>query len=174
MQELVNYFSIKNKFKESELLFTNLLIFCAKYKVPWILKWFYHINWDSRALSRQFSVKWWDKFKIDKTVDYVHSYFPLVIVPPQSSQKPSSSGSSLVSFSAEGKSKAELQEIARQLIIQASQMEDNDDTASPRSQSSTSQPHQSSSQKTSQKDSTPKLQWADDEDSQDPYDLNSD
>ncbi|KAI5322810.1 hypothetical protein L3X38_031882 [Prunus dulcis] len=107
-------------------------------------------------------------------VDYVHSDFPLVIVPPQSSQKPSSSRSSLVSFSAEGKSKVELQETAQQLISQASQMEDNDDTPSPRSQSSTSQPHQPSSQKTSQKDSTPKLQWADDEDSQDPYDLNSD
>ncbi|KAI5317139.1 hypothetical protein L3X38_036846 [Prunus dulcis] len=105
--------------------------------------------------------------------DYVHLDFPPVTVPPQSAHKPSSSGSSLASFSAKGKSKAELQEIARQLIIQASQMDDDDET-SPISQSSSSQPHQPSSQKTSQKDSTPKLRWADYEDNQDPYDLNSD
>ena len=56
MQELVNYFTNKNKFKESELFFPNLLHFVAKYKVPWILKWSYQVNWETRVLSRQFSI----------------------------------------------------------------------------------------------------------------------
>lgn len=56
MQELVHYY--KHKFNESELFFPHLLHFVAKYKVPWILKWSYQVNWELRVLSRQFSIKW--------------------------------------------------------------------------------------------------------------------
>ncbi|CAL8991158.1 unnamed protein product [Prunus brigantina] len=100
---------------------------------------------------------------VDRIATYVYNDLPQVA----SSKKPSSS-TSHSSLPIEGKTKAKLQEIARQLIIQASQMDDDD---SPRSQSSTSQPNPSSSQKSpSQK---PK-RWADYEDGQDPYDLDSD
>ncbi|BBH09222.1 Plant protein of unknown function D, partial [Prunus dulcis] len=105
--------------------------------------------------------------------NYVHNDFPPVIIPAKPAQKlakPPVIIHAKPSLSTEGKSKVELQEIARQLILQASQMEDEEDSASPRSQSSTSQPHQLPGQK----DSTQKMQWADYQDSQDPYDLNSD
>ena len=36
------------------------LHFVKKYKVPWILKWMYVKEWD--VLTRQWYVKWWDKF----------------------------------------------------------------------------------------------------------------
>lgn len=48
--------------------------------------------------------------------------------------------------------------------------DDDDDETSPRSQSSTSQPHLPSSQKSPSQ----KPRWADYQDSQDPYDLSSD
>jgi hypothetical protein len=35
--------------------------FFAHFKVLWILKWQYVFN--QNCISRQFSVKWWDKFK---------------------------------------------------------------------------------------------------------------
>ncbi|BBG96768.1 hypothetical protein Prudu_005676 [Prunus dulcis] len=76
----------------------------------------------------------------------VASHFPPVKIPQKSSQKPSTSGMSYSSLPIEGRSKVELQEIARQIIFQASQMDDEND-ASPKSQTSTSQPQQSSSKK---------------------------
>ncbi|KAI5324510.1 hypothetical protein L3X38_033583 [Prunus dulcis] len=139
MQDLVNYFTNKNKFKESELFFPNLLHFVAKYKVPWILKWSYQVKWETRVLSRQFSIKWWDKFKLERIADYVYADFPPVRNPqPEKKSSPATLHSSLP---IEGKFKSELQEIARQLMLQASQMnEDEDSDAAPKSQSSTSQP----------------------------------
>lgn len=59
-------------------------------------------------------------------------------------------------------------------MLQAAQMEDEDD-ASPRSQSSqASSSGQKQSLPSSQKESTQKFRWADYPDSQDPYDLNED
>ncbi|CAL2257031.1 unnamed protein product [Prunus armeniaca] len=119
----------------------------------------------AQVFSRQFSVKWWDKFKVDRIAEYVYRDFPQIADPPK--PKPSSSnGTSQSSLQVEG-SKSELQEIARQLIIQASQMEDDDDDASPNSQSSTSQPQLPPNQMSPSQ----KMLWVD---SQDPYDLNSD
>ncbi|CAL8993771.1 unnamed protein product [Prunus brigantina] len=121
-------------------------------------------------MSRQFSVKWWDKFQVDRIAEYVYRDFPKATNP--SKPKPVSPVGSSHSLPIEGKSKAELQEIARQLIIQASQMnddEDNDNANSPMFQSSSScLPNQSPSQP---------RRWSDYHDAQDPYtayDLNSD
>ncbi|KAI5327369.1 hypothetical protein L3X38_026765 [Prunus dulcis] len=77
----------------------------------------------------------------------------------------SSPVSSHSSLPIEGKSKSEHQEIARQLMMQASQMHDDTD-ASPKSESYTSQPKPSHPQAPA-----PKLRWSDYPDEQDPYDL---
>ncbi|CAL8993066.1 unnamed protein product, partial [Prunus brigantina] len=84
-------------------------IFIAKYKVPWILKWSYKVNWESRILSRQFSIKqfsikWWDKFKAERIMEQVNTEFPQVNAP----QRPSTSGTSHSSLPIEGRSKSEL------------------------------------------------------------------
>ncbi|CAL8153319.1 unnamed protein product [Prunus armeniaca] len=91
---------------------------------------------------------------------YVYNDLPQEPIP----RPVSPTGSTRSSLSVEGKSKSELQEIACQLIIQASQMDDDEDNDSP--SSSSCQPMQTPAKKKS---------WY--EDSQDPYDaydLNSD
>ncbi|CAL2237198.1 unnamed protein product [Prunus armeniaca] len=103
----------------------------TQYKVPWILKWSYKVTKDTRVFARQFSVKWWDKFEVDRIAKYVYNDLPHDPIPHPASP----TGSTLSSLSVEGKSKSELQEIARQLIIQASQMDDDEDNDSPSSSS---------------------------------------
>ncbi|CAL8991998.1 unnamed protein product [Prunus brigantina] len=97
---------------------------------------------------------------------YVYNDLPHDSAPPPTSP----TGSTRSSLSVEGKSKSELLEIARQLIIQASQMDDDEDNENENENdspsSSSCQPMQSPARKKS---------WY--EDSQDPYDaydLNSD
>ncbi|CAL9002621.1 unnamed protein product, partial [Prunus brigantina] len=78
-----------------------------------------------------------DSFKIVETDASKIGY--RVAQPPKT--KPTSPCGSSSFLSTEGKSKSELQEISRQLIIQASQMDDDDDDdATPKSESSLSQP----------------------------------
>ncbi|CAL2248432.1 unnamed protein product [Prunus armeniaca] len=126
----------------------------VQYKVPWILKWSYKVARDTtRVLARQFLVKWWNKFEVDRIAKYVYNDLPQEPIP----HPVSPTGSTRSSLSVEGKSKSELQEIARQLIIQTSQMDDDEDNDSP--SSSSCQPMQSPAKKKS---------WY--EDSQDPYD----
>ncbi|KAL6286463.1 hypothetical protein ACE6H2_010853 [Prunus campanulata] len=144
-----------------------LLHFYAKYRVPWILKLSYQINWDTRILSRHYVVKWWDKVIIGKIINDVNANYPPIQMPtnPVKEASPRSSNASL-----KGKSKKELTELAQQLLAQVSQMNDEDHgDASPKSESSSSQmPSQQFSQK-------PKPRRSDYvPDSQDPYDLNED
>ncbi|KAI5317882.1 hypothetical protein L3X38_037589 [Prunus dulcis] len=106
---------------------------------------------DVRIFARQFSVKWWDKFEVQRIAKYVYNDLP---AEPQST---SPVGSVRSSLSVEGKSKAELQEIARQLMMQASQMDDDEDNDSPSSSSCQPIP-----------DPVKPKSWYDD--SQDPYD----
>ncbi|CAL9029753.1 unnamed protein product [Prunus brigantina] len=87
-------------------------------------------NWETRTFGRQSSVKWWDRFDISRISENVYKDFPLVVTPQLPKQKPSSSHSSQTSLVVEGKSKAELQDIARQLMLQASQMNDDEDIES--------------------------------------------
>ncbi|KAL6284409.1 hypothetical protein ACE6H2_015338 [Prunus campanulata] len=144
-----------------------LLHFFAKYKIPWILKWSYQANWDSKHLTRHCVVKWWDKVILNNIINEVHANYPPIQMPVVQAKEasPSSSNASL-----KGKSKKELTELAKQLLAQVSQMKDEDDEdASPKSESSSSQvPSQQFSQK-------PKPRWSDYvPNSQDPYDLSED
>ncbi|CAL2237412.1 unnamed protein product [Prunus armeniaca] len=132
----------------------------VQYKVPWILKWSYKVTEDTRVFARQFSVKWWDKFEVDRIAKYVYNDLHHDPIPHLASP----TGSTRSSLSVEGKSKSELQEIARQLIIQASQMDDDEDNDSP--SSSSCQPMQSPAK--------PKSWYEDSQDLYDAYDLNSD
>ncbi|CAL9000242.1 unnamed protein product, partial [Prunus brigantina] len=146
LKESVKYFSSKYKFMQESQFFPKLFIFIAKNKVPWILKWSYKVNWESCILSRQFCIKWWDKFKIERIIEQVNTEFPLVKAPLM----PSTFGTSYSSLPIEGRSKSKLKELARQLMVQASQMnddDDDDDDASPKSQSSSSQTQNPSNQK---------------------------
>ncbi|CAL2237387.1 unnamed protein product [Prunus armeniaca] len=139
------------------------ILYHSIYKVPWILKWPYKVTKDTRIFARQFSVKWWDKFEVDRIAKYVYNDLLHDFAPPPTSP----TGSTKSSLSVEGKSKSDLQEIARQLIIQASQMDDDDeydnDNDSP--SSSSCQPMQSPAK--------PKSWYEDSQDSYDAYDLNS-
>ncbi|CAL2240221.1 unnamed protein product [Prunus armeniaca] len=139
VHELIRHFTKKAKFSKVDLFFPKQLLFVAKYKVPWILKWSYKVTKDTRIFARRFSVKWWDKFEVDRIAKYVYNHLPHDSIPNPASP----TGSTRSSLSVEGKSKSELQEIARQLIIQASQMDDDEDTENDSPSSSSCQPMQS-------------------------------
>ncbi|CAL9013023.1 unnamed protein product [Prunus brigantina] len=79
------------------------------------------------------------RFEIDRIAKYVYNDLPHDSAPHPTS--PTSSTRS--SLSVEGKSKSELQEIARQLIIQASQMDGDEDNDNDSPSSSSCQPMQS-------------------------------
>ncbi|KAI5328070.1 hypothetical protein L3X38_027466 [Prunus dulcis] len=97
--------------------------------------------------------------------DYVYADFPPVRNPH--TEKKSSPATSHSSLPIEGRSKSELQDLACQLMLQASQMiDDADSDASSASQTSTSQP-----KPTSQQAPAPKMRWSDYPDEQDPYDF---
>ena len=54
--------------------FPLLLIFIAKYKIPWIFKWHYGI--DDNIIIRQHTVKWWVKFNVPRILEIVQEEFP--------------------------------------------------------------------------------------------------
>ncbi|CAL9010945.1 unnamed protein product, partial [Prunus brigantina] len=125
--------------------------------------------------SRQFFVKWWDRFEVHRIAEYVHRDFPTVHKPePPPKHEPSSPHSSQTALSFEGKSKAELQEQAQQILLRASQMNDNEDIESQ--SSSSCQPDEQTPERP--------MRWSDYPHGQDPneayneayaaYDLNSD
>ncbi|KAI5337411.1 hypothetical protein L3X38_016682 [Prunus dulcis] len=100
------------------------------------------------------------KFEVDRIARYVYNDLPV-----ETTQRPTSpAGSTRSSLSVEGKSKAELQEIARQLILQASQMDDDEDNDSPSSSSCQPIPNPVK----------PKSWYDDSQDPYDAYDLGSD
>ncbi|CAL9011728.1 unnamed protein product [Prunus brigantina] len=162
--ELILHFTQKAKFSRVDLFFPKQLLFVARYKVPWILKWSYRVTKDTRILACQFSVKWWDKFEVDRIAKYVYNDLP---VDPRPSSPADSIRSSL---SMEGKSKSELQEIARQLIIQASQMDDDESD----DEDIDNDPPSSSSCQPMQSPAKPKSWYEDSQDPYDAYDLGSD
>ncbi|BBG97758.1 hypothetical protein Prudu_006979, partial [Prunus dulcis] len=157
VHELIRRYTKTAKFSKFDLFFPKQLLFIATYKVPWILKWSYRITKDARIFARQFSVKWWDKFEVQRIARYV--YNDLSAKP----QATSPTGSVRSSLSVEGKSKSD--EIARQLIIQASWMDDDeDDNVSPASSSCQPLPDPVK----------PKSWYEDSQDPYDAYDLHSD
>ncbi|CAL9010717.1 unnamed protein product [Prunus brigantina] len=76
VHELIRHFTKKAKFSNVDLFFPKQLLFVARYKVPWILKWSYKVTKDTRIFARQFSVKWWDKFEVDRIAKYVYNDLP--------------------------------------------------------------------------------------------------
>ncbi|CAL9001078.1 unnamed protein product, partial [Prunus brigantina] len=80
---LIRHFTKKAKFSNIDLFFPKQLLFIARYKVPWILKWSYRITKDTRVFARQFSVKWWDKFEVDRIAKYVYNDPPEDPIPRQ-------------------------------------------------------------------------------------------
>ncbi|CAL9004327.1 unnamed protein product [Prunus brigantina] len=89
-------------------LYIHRLLFIARYKVPWILKWSFKVTKDTRILARQFSVKWWDKFEVDRIAKYVYNDLPEDPIPRPRPRPTSPADSTRSSLSMEGKSKSEL------------------------------------------------------------------
>ncbi|KAI5330042.1 hypothetical protein L3X38_029439 [Prunus dulcis] len=83
VHELIRHYTKMAKFSKVDLFFPKQLLFIAMYKVPWILKWSYRITKDARIFARQFSVKWWDKFEVQRIAKYVYNDLP--IEPPATS-----------------------------------------------------------------------------------------
>uniref|UniRef100_A0A2N9IUH3 Uncharacterized protein n=1 Tax=Fagus sylvatica TaxID=28930 RepID=A0A2N9IUH3_FAGSY len=83
--------------------FPPVLLFCFKYKVPWIVKWSYQIK--SNILIRNFTVKCWDNFDRDRIIKFVYDEFPEI---KQVEDQSSSSIPDLL----KGKSPEELVEIS--------------------------------------------------------------
>lgn len=159
LMDQVTYFSSLNKVDSHTSQFPSLLLFMAKYKVPWIFKWRYDIS--DNTVTRQFLVKWWDKFNQQRIIDQVKIEFPVNVPTPvqQISQSKAATtltqsstplvstirlGSPNASSSGPSKAKAkaksrssELLKLAQQLIAQASQ--DEDDESSEESATATSQ-----------------------------------
>ncbi len=95
----------------------KLIKFCAKYHVPWIVKWHYQI--EDNILIRSFAVKWFDEFDRDRIINFVYEEFPIV-KQKRIEDKPSFSTPSLKEF-LKGKSLEELVEIAQMAAIQCRQ-----------------------------------------------------
>ena len=71
------YFTSVYKTDSHGAKFPMTLHFVKKYKVPWILKWLYVKEGD--VLTRQWFVKWWDKFShTQDVIDNVTQEFPVV------------------------------------------------------------------------------------------------
>ncbi|HEX7904648.1 MAG TPA: hypothetical protein VF487_12265, partial [Chitinophagaceae bacterium] len=98
-----------------------LLQFVSKYKIPWILRWEYSIQNSTSEIShnasptspsaypfplvtRQWFVKWWDKFDVNRIVGQVQLEFPTSLkVLPVSTAEPSSQKSKESSVSKKSK-----------------------------------------------------------------------
>ena len=104
-----------------QLIFTTnfppILLFCANYHVPWIVKWHYQI--EDNVLIKSFAIKWFDKFDRDRIINFVYNEFPIV-KQKRIEDKPSSSTPSFKEFF-KGKSPEELVEIAQMAAIQCQQ-----------------------------------------------------
>ena len=112
LKEALLHFTKMYKTTEYNSRFPAILQFCAKYKVPWIVKWSYQIK--DHVLIRNFSVKWWDSYDKDRIINFVFKEFP-VKVPKQLEDKSSSSS---IPNLLKGKSPEELAEICRLVAIQ--------------------------------------------------------
>ncbi|CAL9004308.1 unnamed protein product [Prunus brigantina] len=177
VNELITYFAQKSKFSERDLFFPRHLLFITKYRIPWIMRWNYAVNWETPFFSRQFFVKWWDRFEVDRITEYVYRGLPQVPKPaPPPKHETSFPHSSETTLTVDGKSKAELQELAQQILLRASQMQDDNNEDTESQSSSSCQPGQQTPERP--------MRWSDYPHGQDPsedyaeaykaYDLNSD
>ncbi|CAL9029902.1 unnamed protein product [Prunus brigantina] len=143
VNELIVYWTQKTKFAERDLWFSRDLLFITKYRIPWIMRWNYAANWETRFFSRQFFVKWWDRFEVHRITEYVYRDLPPTPKPaPPQKHETSSAHSSETTLTVDGKSKTELQELAQQILLRASQMQDDKDADTESQSSSSCQPGQ--------------------------------
>ena len=68
LQNAVTKFTTIMTLSDYEKRFSPTLQFMAKYKIPWILKWQYKIEPEEYMVTRQFLVKWWDKFDPERVL----------------------------------------------------------------------------------------------------------
>ena len=96
--------------------------------------WSYAIS--NNLLDQEFSVKWWDSLKIDPIINQLNKDFP----PPvhRANTQKTRSQSSLESVSVARKSSRELKDLADQLCLQASQLEEEEKASPASSEASTS------------------------------------
>ena len=86
LKQALLHFVKRYKCTEYNSRFPTILQFCAKYKIPWIVKWSYQIK--DNILIRNFAVKWWDNYDRDIIIHFVYKEFPEI---KQVEDKPSSS-----------------------------------------------------------------------------------
>ncbi|GFY95643.1 hypothetical protein Acr_10g0010280 [Actinidia rufa] len=80
LTDQVTIFSTQYKVTEHYSHFPCILLFMAKYKVPWIFKWQYHIY--NNIVIRQHFVKWWDAFKHPRIIEQVKLEFSALVPRP--------------------------------------------------------------------------------------------
>jgi hypothetical protein len=120
----IQYFSTIKRLSQQEAQLPITIHFFAQYKVSWILKWQYIFN--QNCISRQFSVKWGDKFKFSPIQARLKTEFSekSLTVPTVDDQVPAQpfpkASKSVSSSSSKGKkpSKEEIKAFARALAEQ--------------------------------------------------------
>jgi hypothetical protein len=155
VKESLTHFAANYKVTEHNSKIPMILLFFAKYKIPWIVKWHYVI--EDNILSWHFSVKWWNKFSEERITCFVDKEFPKKL--KNKNEIPSSSKSSIDTI-LNGKSIKDLAEIverAAQLCAKAASQENSPFSSEG---SSSSKPKKTSPEKP--------FNWY--EDSRDPYD----
>ncbi len=93
------------------------MLFCAKFHVPWIVKWHYQI--EDNVLIRSYVVKWFDKFNKDRIIGFVYKEF--AIEPVKEIEDKQSFPTSSIKDLLKGKSPEELAEISQMAAIQCRQ-----------------------------------------------------
>ena len=122
VKESLTHYAAAYKVTKYNSKFPMILLFFAKCKIPWIIKWNYVI--EDNILSRHYLIKWWNKFDEDKIVGFVNKEFPKKL--KNKDEKPYSSKSSIDTI-LDGKSikdLAEIDEIAAQLCAKSASQED--------------------------------------------------
>ena len=133
-QDALRYFNSRLQVNHHNSSFPAILHMTIRYKIHWISIWSYTIS--NNLLNREFSVKWWDSLKIDPVINQINKDFPhpvhKVITLKTRSQ------SSLENVLVAEKSSRELKDLADQLLLQASQLEEEEKASPASSESSTS------------------------------------
>ena len=76
LKQALLHFTKSYRCSEYHSRYPPILLFCFKYKVPWIVKWSYQIK--DNILIRNHAVKWWDNFDRDRIIKFVYDEFPEV------------------------------------------------------------------------------------------------
>jgi len=83
----MNIFASLYKVNQHLAKFPSLILFFAKYKIPWIFKWQYCVN-DNLLVTRQHFVKWWAGYHQQRIIDIVNNEFLVRIPTPINTAKP--------------------------------------------------------------------------------------